>query len=137
MLGGTMTSPDRYAPLHELGLEPLLIYPPHTGGLSYEVYGSAGPRYMVPADDLLALIEQAPRVWMHESNGSQRTWHVMEKQYQYCTHTALLFGIKPLVVDTAEGLLRELILWRDTPNDNVDGPNKLANRAEKLLAKGE
>lgn len=52
------------------------------------------------------------------------------------THTARLVCIQEIKRESEEiRLLRELIKWRDTPHDNVIGPNVIATKAEAFLAR--
>ena len=90
----------------------------------------------VSAQALESLLAQAPVVSIeqHKNFG----WTGAEKDdgelFDSCTHTALLLGIQPIIKDTAESLLRELVSYCEEIGF-AQRKDELYKRAKALLEK--
>lgn len=84
----------------------------------------------ISPEDLESALEKAVRVFgVKYENG----FFMGEKKDSDDTHTALLLGPEPIVKDTAESLLKELVDLMDGPELLSKHPADLRNRAKRLL----
>jgi hypothetical protein len=92
----------------------------------------ACPESMVRAADVEALLEKGVRVYGTPDIPAV-AWGA--KPHMLDTHTALLINVRPIVKDTAEGLLRELVALDDKPLATIsaDCYSKIIERAKRLL----
>lgn len=125
---------DRHAMLKELGLKPIL------GSLTSFTSGNLSPGYWLDADDLLALLEKAPRVYgsVRDTDGWICALRESEMDAFGATRSGIVIGIKPLVRDTAESLLREIVADHDKLRAVDPRPEwPLVTRARALLGQRE
>lgn len=117
---------------------------PNIKALGIEVHGAClapnNGSIQFPADEVVLafhlehLLEQAPVVYGKADGSIHNELHYpwTGESREQDTYTARLVGIKPIVRDTAEGLLREMVeCW----NGGGAGHAKLYERARALLAK--
>lgn len=82
-------------------------------------------------------IAAAPVVWFNDDKTMSPYWECSSRQDKQHTHHAKLICIEPIVRDTAESLLRELIERSELKTSVHENPryrlNTLIDRARKLL----
>lgn len=120
---------ERYPLIRSLGLYLEAV-------MHREGFGESSYTYRVNADELERVLEQAPVVYARKLSDDSGWHHFNCEPWSTDTHFGRVLCVQPIVKDTAESLLRELVdLWCHTSYSAYDGPTvtKLANRARALL----
>lgn len=116
-----------YPLIKQMGLELRELYsPPHN---SFGKPQDLGKFRCVDADDLERALAAAPVVYKKDAPG-----HVYSP-LKNCddTHTARLLCVQPIVRDTAESLLRDLLEEYDKVGEYSAASDKLRKRATQFL----
>lgn len=100
-----------------------------SAGLTLE-YGNVGFtfKHVIPASEVEALLANAPMVYGSTDMTRAGMW--ANTVWPPDTHTARLVCISPIVRDTAEGLLRELV---GAENASAIHAARIIERSRKLL----
>lgn len=100
-------------------------------GVMRNTWNDTGPRMILDADHTERILAAAPVV---ETWGAQQAWYMPGyREGDPLTHTARLVGIRSIVRDTAESLLREYLAAYENHNLAKIPVTEWVCRARKLL----